>query len=62
MPGDSSDRAPHHNLLALQRIAALKLLDREIAAAWAADYGTETDALLERRHALLRQLRDGYPQ
>ncbi len=45
------------NLLDLQCIAALKMLDRQIARAW--KDGNSVDAALERRREIVEQLRHG---
>ena len=49
------DHLPVHNLITLQQIAAIKLIDRQIAADWRGGY--DVDPLLERRLSLLQHLR-----
>jgi hypothetical protein len=44
------------NLIALQQVAAIKQLDREIAEDWANGYGPDVDEKLERRLELKRQI------
>jgi hypothetical protein len=46
------------NLIALQQVAAIKQLDREIAEDWANGYGPDVDEKLERRLELKRQIED----
>jgi hypothetical protein len=47
------------NIYDLQRMAAIKTLDRQIAKDHAEGYGSDVDALLERRSALMEYLRTG---
>lgn len=49
----------HRNVYDLQRIAAVKRLDRQIAEDHANGYGVERDALLDRRLDLMQLLRLG---
>jgi len=44
------------NLIALQRLAAIAQLDREIAEDYANGYGVDADAKLERRLELKRMM------
>jgi hypothetical protein len=44
------------NLIALQQVAAIKQLDREIAEDWANGYGPDVDDKLERRLELKREI------
>lgn len=53
------DHLPVNNLIGLQQIAALKLIDRQIAEDWAEGYGPDVDALLERRKRLMDALGGG---
>jgi hypothetical protein len=50
---------PVSNLIMLQRIAALKTLDREIQQLHAEGYHTDRDRLLEQRLDMMEQLRKG---
>jgi hypothetical protein len=47
------------NIYDLQRMAAIKTIDRQIAKDHAGGYGSDVDALLERRSALMEYLRSG---
>jgi hypothetical protein len=47
------------NIVDLQRMAAIKKLDRQIAKDHADGYGSDVDALLDRRSALMEYLRTG---
>ena len=47
------------NIYDLQRMAAIKTLDRQIAKDYADGYGSDVDDLLERRSALMEYLRSG---
>ena len=49
------DRAPVHNLVTLQQIAAIAMIDRQIAKEWQGGY--DVDPLLERRLSLMEHLR-----
>jgi hypothetical protein len=49
----------HRNVYDLQRIAAVKRLDRQIAEDHANGYGVDRDALLDRRLELMQLLRLG---
>jgi hypothetical protein len=53
------EHSPVHNLISLQAMAALKQLDVQIAKDWEEGYGVDVDRLLECRHRLVRQLREG---
>ena len=46
----------HRNLLALQRLAALKKLDEQITEDHAAGYGVDVDKALERRYTIKEQM------
>jgi hypothetical protein len=49
----------HRNVLDIQRVAAIKMIDRQIARDWAAGYGHDVDMLLDRRVRLMELLRTG---
>lgn len=61
MPPEERPPAPaeHRNLIHLQRAAAVKKLDVQIAEDWASGYAVEVDQMLERRHRLVEE--DGRP-
>jgi len=48
------DHAPVHNLVTMQQIAAIALIDRQIAEDWRGGY--DVDPLLERRLSLMEHL------
>ena len=52
MASKKQDHVPAHNLLALQQIAAIATIDRQITKDWEAGYGLEVDELLDRRKRL----------
>ena len=58
MPRDP-DCSACRNVFDLQRIAAIKRLDRQIAQDHANGYGVDVDAALDRRAALVEYLRSG---
>jgi hypothetical protein len=50
---------PVDNLINRQRLEALREIDRQIREDWRAGYGLDVDRLLERRHRLVEQMREG---
>lgn len=53
------DHLPVNNLINLQRMAAIKTIDEQISKEWEAGYGCDVDTLLERRHAIVEQMKKG---
>lgn len=53
------DHMPVMNLINLQRLAALKEIDAQIQQDWRGGYGSDVDALLERRQRIVEQMRRG---
>jgi hypothetical protein len=51
------DHLPVRNLMMMQRLAALKTIDRQITVDWENGYGKDVDLLLERRHSLVEAMR-----
>lgn len=51
------DHLPVRNLMDMQRMAAIKTIDRQILEDWENGYGADVDLLLERRHSLVEAMR-----
>ena len=47
------------NLISLQQLAAIKEIDERIRKDWQDGYGNDVDVLLERRHSLTEQMKEG---
>jgi hypothetical protein len=59
MSRDAKDHLPVRNLLALQQMAAIATIDRQIPKDWEAGYALDVDDLLERRKRLTDAVDEG---